>query len=369
MTPAERDIAFMRAALALARRGLGRAAPNPSVAALVVDTSRDPPVMLGRGVTASGGRPHAEDIAVVQAGSAARGATLYVTLEPCARRSERWFGPSCTDLILVSGIARVVIAGADPSPFAAGEGATRLRAAGVTVEEGLLAAEAARVNQGHCQRVRLNRPFTRVKLARTADGFAATPDRRPLAITGEATRAHVHRLRADVEALVTGIGTVLADDPLLDVRLPGMAEFSPLRVILDSEARLPADSRIARDAGRVPVLLATAEPERARATLAGTKVEIAAMPRGPGGLDLPALFGLLAARGITRAMVEAGPTLAGAVAEAGYCDELVLLTGPAHVGSGLAAIAPPLAGWLSAAHCEESRMIGPDRLEIFVGGA
>jgi diaminohydroxyphosphoribosylaminopyrimidine deaminase/5-amino-6-(5-phosphoribosylamino)uracil reductase len=357
----------MRAALALARRGLGRTAPNPSVAALVVDPRRDPPVMLGRGVTAPGGRPHAEDLALAQAGAAARGATLYVTLEPCARRSARWYGPSCTDLILASGIARVVVAGADPSPFAAGEGAARLRAAGIVVEEGVLADEAARLNQGHCQRVRLNRPFTRVKLAMTADGFAATPDRRPLAITGEAARGHVHRLRADVDALVTGIGTVLADDPLLDVRLPGMAEFSPLRVILDTEARIVADLRIIRDAARVPVLVLTAAPDRAAAVLAGGAAEIAAVPRGADGrLDLDACFGLLAARGITRAMVEAGPALAEAVAAAGHCDEFVRLTGPEAAGAGLPATGPALAAWLAAAERIETRFWGADYAETFV---
>lgn len=357
----------MRAALALARRGLGRTAPNPSVAALVVDESGTVPIMLGRGVTAPGGRPHAEDMAIVQAGAGARGATLYVTLEPCARRSERWFGLSCTDLVLLSGIRRVVIAGADPSPFAAGEGAQRLRAHGIAVEEGLLADEAARLNQGHCQRVRLNRPFIRIKLAMTADGFAATADRRPLAITGGDARAFVHRLRADVDAIVTGIGTVLADDPMLDVRLPGMAEFSPLRVVLDTGARINPQARIVRDAGRVPVLLMTAEPDRALERLAGSAVEVAALPRAGRSLDLGAAFGLLGARGITRAMLEAGPTLADALAAQGLCDELVRLTGPDKAASGLPAIGPALEEWLAHAAQETTRMIGADRLDVFRG--
>lgn len=360
------DVVFMRAALALARRGLGRTAPNPSVAALVVDERCSPPVMLGRGVTAPKGRPHAEAIAIAQAGDAARGATLYVTLEPCARRSERHFGPSCTEIILTSGISRVVIGASDPSPFAAGEGATRLRAAGIAVEEGVLGHEAAALNRGHCQRVRLNRPFVRVKLAQTADGFAAAADRKPLAITGEETRAYVHRLRADADALITGIGTVLADDPLLDVRLPGMADWSPLRVVVDTHGRIAPDARLVADAARVPVLIATAAPETVRAKLGdGPGIEVIAIPKTVEQLDLTALLGALAARGITRVLVEAGPTLANAFASAGLCDELILLTGPAKAGTGLPAIGAALAEWRAHADMLETRQIGADMLTLF----
>lgn len=360
----------MRAALALARRGLGRTAPMPSVAALVVDERREPPVVIGRGVTARGGRPHAEAIALDQAGAGARGATIYVTLEPCARRSERVYGPSCTERILEAGIARVVIGAADPSPFAAGEGAARLRAAGVAVEDGVLGPEAASLNRGHCQRVRLNRPFTRLKLARTADGFAATPDRRPLAITGEAARSYVHRLRADADAIITGVGTVLADDPLLDVRLPGMADWSPLRVVLDTNGRIDPAARLIADAPRVPVLIATATPQTVRAKLnAREGVEVIAIPKDGAHLDLAAIMGALAARGITRVMVEAGPVLSEAFARAGLLDEAVILTGPEKAGQGLPAIGPGLAEWLAGTDIREDRMIGPDRVGIFLKGA
>lgn len=370
MTGKDQDEAFMRAALALARRGLGRTAPNPSVAALVVDATRDPPVVLGRGLTAPHGRPHAEAIALAAAGDKARGATVYVTLEPCARRSVHYDGPSCTEQLLNARVARVVIAAADPSPFASGEGAARLRAAGIDVMEGVLAAEAAELNRGHCQRVRLNRPFVRVKLARTEDGVAGTVDRRPLAITGEMARARVHRMRSDVEAIVTGIGTALADDPMLDVRLPGMESFSPLRVVLDTEGRVTPDLRLIRDAARVPVVIATAEPEKVRERLAGMRgVEVLGIPRGEGGLDLPALFGALAARGITRVMVEAGPTLANAVAKDGFCDELALFTGGKPVGAGLPAIGSDLAGWLARSRLVSESIIGADRLAIHSGGA
>lgn len=361
--PSARDEAFMQAALALARRGLGRTAPNPSVAALIVDENRTPPVVLGRGVTAPGGRPHAEAIALEQAGEAARGVTLYVTLEPCSRRSTQGFGLSCTDHILESGIARVVIGGTDASPLAAGEGAARLRAAGITVEEGVLADEAGQLNIGHATRMRLGRPFIQVKLARTPDGFAGTADRRPLAITGEEARAFVHRLRASADALVTGIGTVLADDPLLDCRLPGMAEYSPLRVVLDSHARLPATCRLVKDAARMPVLVATAEPEALQSPIGQPAgLDILAVPKAGHHLDLHALFAALSARGITRVMIEAGPELANAIAVAGLCDELVLLTGSNPVGQGLLAIGPALAKWIEAADITEERQIGADTM-------
>lgn len=369
MTSKARDESFMRAALALARRGLGRTAPNPSVAALVVDESREPPVVLGRGLTAPHGRPHAEAIALAAAGEKARGATVYVTLEPCARRSVHYDGPSCTEQLLNARVARVVIAAADPSPFASGDGAARLRAAGIEVVEGVLAGEAGELNRGHCQRMRLHRPFVRIKLARSADGFAGTADGRPLAITGPEARARVHRMRSDVEAIVTGISTVLADDPMLDVRLPGMAGFSPVRVVLDTDGRIGPALRLIGDAARVPVVIATAEPGRVRDRLAGARgVEVLAVPRGEGGLDLAAVFGALAARGITRVMVEAGPTLANAVAKAGFCDELALFTGDKPAGAGLPAIGPDLAGWLARSARVSEADVGADKLAIHSGG-
>lgn len=361
MHPAS-DEAWMRAALALARRGLGRTAPMPSVAAMVIDERHDPPLVLGRGRTSPGGRPHAEANALDQAGAAARGATMVVTLEPCARRSQRVYGPSCTERILEAGIARVVIAAADPSPFAAGEGVARLEQAGILVVHGVLAAEARKLTLGHALRITENRPEIIVKLAQTADGFAATADRRPLAITGEATRAAVHRLRASVDAIVTGIGTVLADNPRLDVRLPGLARQSPLRVVLDSDGRMPEGAAMLATAGANPVLVATAEPTALAARLGETPgLEIMPMPRDvAGGLDLAALFAALAARGITRVLVEAGPTLAAACAAAGFIDELLLFTSPQRIGAGLPALPPPLALWRDAAACTEERAFGPD---------
>ncbi|MCU0818649.1 MAG: bifunctional diaminohydroxyphosphoribosylaminopyrimidine deaminase/5-amino-6-(5-phosphoribosylamino)uracil reductase RibD [Beijerinckiaceae bacterium] len=384
MMRALRDEAFMRAAIALARRGVGRTWPNPSVAALVVDESVEPPVLRGRGRTAHGGRPHAEANAVAEAGEGARGATMYVTLEPCARRSQRVFGPSCTEIILASGIRRVVIGASDPSPFASGEGTAALRAAGLEVVTGICEAEAREVTRGHCLRVSSHRPFVTLKLAQTQDGFAGTADRRPLAITGVEAQAHVHRLRSIHDALITGIGTVLADDPRLDVRLPGMAGMSPMRVVLDTEGRIPARARILSEAPTAPVMILSAKERthfqsHLNQSVSGANpsandgtqpVEILGIPKGEDGhLDLAAALGALAARGLTRVMVEAGPTLANAFAKSGFIDRLELLTGANAIGNGFPAIGPDLAGWIAKAHLGSERKLGPDRLQIFEGQA
>ncbi|MBN8532532.1 MAG: bifunctional diaminohydroxyphosphoribosylaminopyrimidine deaminase/5-amino-6-(5-phosphoribosylamino)uracil reductase RibD [Rhizobiales bacterium] len=359
------DEALMSAAIALARRGLGRTWPNPSVAALVVDDSVDPPIMLGRGITAPGGRPHAEANAVMAAGSAARDATMIVTLEPCAQRSQRVFGPSCTEIILESGIRRVVIGASDPSPFASGEGAQRLREAGLEVVTGVLETEAHAVTLGHCLRVAKNRPFITLKLAQTADGFAGTSDRRSLVITGDETRAFVHGLRARHDAILTGIGTVLADDPRLDVRLPGMEDMSPLRVVLDTEGRMPTEARMLSNRFAKTLIL-SAKPQNLHLTRNDQNIEIIAIPPdGSGRLDLQAALGALAAMGVTRLMVEAGPTLAETLAEAALIDEFVLLTGPARAGNGLPAIGPSLAQWREKAQLTRSRKVGGDLCEIF----
>lgn len=359
------DESLMRAAIALARHGLGRTWPNPAVAALVVDDSVDPPVMLGRGRTSPGGRPHAEANAVAAAGASARGATMIVTLEPCARRSQRVFGPSCTEIILESGIRRVVIGAADPSPFASGEGAARLREAGIEVVTGVLEAEARAVTHGHCLRVSENRPYVTLKLAQTTDGFAGSADRKPLAITGEETRAFVHGMRARHDAILTGIGTVLADDPRLDVRLPGMADMSPLRVVLDSTGRMPASARMLGDGGK-PVVILCAKPQNLDMIRRPDQVEIVAVPLGEEGhLDLQAALAALAARGLTRVLVEAGPTLAEAFAKAGMIDTAVLLTGPEKAGDGLAGIGPALADWRAKAQLAERRRIVHDICETY----
>ena len=279
------DARFIALALTLGRRGLGNTWPNPAVGAVVVRAG-DEPVILGRGWTQPGGRPHAETEALRRAGAAARGGTLYVTLEPCSH-----FGrtPPCFDAIIAAGIARVVSAIEDPNPQVAGRGHDRLRAAGIAVDVGVGAEEAQRAHAGHIRRVRDRRPHVLLKLALSADDKVALAGRRPVAITGAAARDLVHRMRAQHDAILIGIGTAIADDPELTCRLPGMAFRSPVRVVLDTNLRLPPGSRLARTARETPVWVVAQERclSRRLASAASHVVRIDLTdPDGTGGPDL-----------------------------------------------------------------------------------
>src|SRR6202161_1327677 len=240
------DQRFMQLALTLGRRGQGRTWPNPAVGAVAVKDG----VIVGRGWTQPGGRPHAEPVALAQAGAAARGATLYVTLEPCSHIGK---SPPCADAVIAAGIARVVSAIEDPHPEGAGAGHARRRAAGITVDIGLCAAEAARDHAGHFRRVRDQRPHVILKLAVSADDKIGAAGGKPVAITGEAAKARVHLLRAQCDAILVGIGTVRADDPLLTCRLPGMSARSPVRVVLDRTLRIPGTSRLGAFGRKAPL--------------------------------------------------------------------------------------------------------------------
>src|SRR3982074_3378237 len=239
------DQRFMELALTLGRRGQGRSWPNPAVGAVVV---RDG-IIVGRGWTQPGGRPHAEPEALKRAGEAARGATLYVTLEPCSHIGK---SPPCADAIIAAGIARVVSAIEDPNPEVAGQGHAKLRAAGIAVDIGLGAAEAARDHAGHFRRIRDKRPHVILKLAVSSDGKIGTAGRKPVAITGEAARTRVHLLRAQCDHIMVGIGPALADRPLLTCRLPGMAAQSPVRVVLDRSLRISGTRRLVHSARETP---------------------------------------------------------------------------------------------------------------------
>src|SRR3984893_2143408 len=261
MTPAmtsAQEARFMALALALGRRGHGRTWPNHAVGAVV---ARDT-VIIGRGWTQPGGRPHAETEALRRAGAAARGATLYVTLEPCSHHGKT---PPCADAIVAAGVTRVVSALQDPNPEVAGHGHGRLRAAGIAVEVGLGAEQARRDHAGHLRRMRDGRTHVTLKLAVSADHRAGLAGRRPAAITGEPARARVHRLRAMNDAILVGIGTVLADDPQLTCRLPGMEAGSPVRVVLDARLRLPPGSALATSARATPVWVVSAPDAPAEA--------------------------------------------------------------------------------------------------------
>jgi diaminohydroxyphosphoribosylaminopyrimidine deaminase/5-amino-6-(5-phosphoribosylamino)uracil reductase len=328
------DERFMALALALGRRGLGRTWPNPAVGAVVVKDG----VIVGRGWTQDGGRPHAEVEALRRAGEAARGATLYVTLEPCSHHGK---SPPCADAVIVAGISRVVSALEDPNPEVAGQGHARLRAAGIAVDVGIGAHEARHDHAGHILRFTKGRPHVLLKLAISADGKAAAAGRKPVAITGEAARDRVHLLRAQSDAIIVGIGTALADDPMLTCRLPGMAKYSPVRVIADSTLRLPLNSRLVQSAHDVPVwaLAGMRAPQQAEADLVARGVEVLRSPNSADPLDLKDALEFLAAKGITRLMVEGGPTLAAAFLAADLVDEAVLLHSSKVVGAeGLEAL-------------------------------
>ena len=331
------DQRFMQLALTLGRRGQGQTWPNPAVGAVVV---RDG-VIVGRGWTQPGGRPHAEPEALGRAGEAARGATLYVTLEPCSHVGK---SPPCADAIIAAGAARVVSAIEDPNPEVAGQGHTRLRAAGIAVDIGPGAAEAAHDHAGHFRRVRDQRPHLILKLAVSSDDRIGAANRKPVAISGDAARARVHLLRAQCDAVLVGIGTVLADDPLLTCRLPGMAARSPVRVVLDRTLRLPATARLVHSARETPLWVMTSEPAEAPAAIklgaAGARVigvPAAASPQP--GLDWPAVLRELAGRGVTRLLVEGGARVASSLVAAGLVDEVWLLRGPDAIGAdGVAAL-------------------------------
>ncbi len=330
------DRRFMQLALTLGRRGQGQVWPNPAVGAVVV---RDG-VIVGRGWTQPGGRPHAEPEALARAGEAARGATLYVTLEPCSHVGKT---PPCADAVIASGMVRVVSAIEDPNPEVAGQGHARLRAAGIAVDIGLGAAEAARDHAGHFRRVRDKRPHVILKLAVSSDDKIAAAGHKPVAISGEAAKARVHLLRAQCDAILVGIGTVQADDPLLTCRLPGMEARSPVRVVLDRSLRISGTSRLVRSARETPLWVMTSSLAEAPAAMklgaAGAQVLRVATTSVPSGLDLPAVLHELAGKGITRLLVEGGARVASSFVAAGLVDEIWLLRGPDPIGAdGVAAL-------------------------------
>jgi diaminohydroxyphosphoribosylaminopyrimidine deaminase / 5-amino-6-(5-phosphoribosylamino)uracil reductase len=354
----------MALALTLGRRGLGRTWPNPAVGAVIVKNG----VVAGRGWTQSGGRPHAEVEALGRAGEAARGATLYVTLEPCSHHGKT---PPCADAIIAAGITRVVSALEDPNPKVAGEGHARLAAAGIAVDIGIGAEEARRDHAGHIRRVRDGRPHVALKLAISADGKVAAAGRRPIAITGAEVRDRVHLMRAQSDAIMVGIGTVMADDPLLTCRLPGMEKDSPVRVVLDGDLRLPASSRLARTAREVPVwLIAGADaPSANEQTLAVAGVDIVRMPDRNGQFGISTVLKRLAERGITRLMVEGGAMLAASLVAADLVDEAVLFRSARIVGAdGVDALEDlPLTALTSSPRLDRVRSepLGADIWEVF----
>lgn len=330
------DLRHMRAALALASRGLGTTWPNPAVGCVLV---RDG-VVVGRGFTQPGGRPHAETVALAAAGSAARGATAYVSLEPCSHHGKT---PPCADALVEAGVTRVVVACEDPDPRVSGRGVARLRAAGIPVTAGVCAAEGWRLNQGFFNRILHDRPLFTLKLATTLDGRIAVHTGESKWITGETARAWGHVLRARNDAIMVGIRTALADNPELTCRLPGLEHRSPLRVVVDSRLRLPLTGRLVAGAGVHPTWVVTRnDHDRQRAeALKGCGVELITVEPDSAGLpDIALAAGELARRGVTRVLVEGGATLHASLLRAGLADRLEWFRAAGVIGGdGVAAVA------------------------------
>jgi len=361
------DRRFMQLALTLGRRGLGNTWPNPAVGAVIVKDG----VIVGRGWTQPGGRPHAEVEALRRAGEAARGATLYVTLEPCSHFGK---SPPCADAVVAAGISRVVSAIEDPNPEVAGQGHARLRAAGIAVDVGLGAAEALRDHAGHIRRIRDGRPHVILKLAVSPDDKIGAAGRKAVAVTGEAVRSRVHLLRAQCDAVLVGIGTVLSDDPELTCRLPGMIGQSPVRVVLDRALRLPGTTKLVHSARATPVWVMTSDLSEAPAAmkLGAAGVQVMRAPTTttpPPGLDLKSVLRTLAGKGITRLMVEGGARIAASFVSADLVDEVWLFRGSHEIGDdGVPALdALPLSGITGSPvlNVRASETFGDETLTIY----
>jgi diaminohydroxyphosphoribosylaminopyrimidine deaminase / 5-amino-6-(5-phosphoribosylamino)uracil reductase len=360
--PEADDARFMALALTLGRRGLGNTWPNPAVGAVVVKDGK----IIGRGWTQPGGRPHAEALALKRAGKAARGATLYVTLEPCSHEGKT---PPCADAVLRAGIARVVSAAEDPNPEVAGQGHERLRGKNVAVEVGLDAEEARRAHAGHFRRIRDGRPHVLLKVAVSSDGKAGAAGRQPAAITGAEARQQVFLVRAQSDAILVGLGTVMADNPSLTSRLPGLRERSPIRVVLDAQLRVPLSMNVVSTARENPTWIFAAPQASAMAEkiLRDKGVEVFRVAAKDGKLDLAQVLKVLAERGITRLMVEGGPRVAASFVSADLVDEAVVFHGPNAIGrEGIDALEGlPLSALTTHLQPVDTASFGPDTAETF----
>ncbi|QRI64682.1 bifunctional diaminohydroxyphosphoribosylaminopyrimidine deaminase/5-amino-6-(5-phosphoribosylamino)uracil reductase RibD [Shinella sp. PSBB067] len=322
------DRRFMAAAIRLSRRNLGLTSTNPSVACLIV---RDG-VIVGSAVTAPGGRPHAETQALSEAGAAARGATAYVTLEPCSHHGKT---PPCSEALIAAGVARVVVAVTDPDERVAGRGLAMLRDAGIKVETGVLEEAGREALAAYLARQTRKQPHVTLKLAVSADGMLGRLGEGQAAITGPVSRGQVHVLRAETDAILVGIGTALADDPELTCRLPGLEARSPVRIVLDPRLELPPASKLAQTARTVPVIVVTERDDRddpafvaRQAALEALGVEVLICdPR-----KLGALLTALATRGISSLLVEGGARTAGSFLDAGLVDRILLFSGVVTLG-------------------------------------
>lgn len=321
------DLSHMRSALALARRGLGATWPNPSVGCVIVNRGR----VVGRGFTAPGGRPHAEPRALEMAGAAARGATAYVTLEPCCHWGKT---PPCTDALIDAGIARVVIAATDPDARVNSQGVARLRDAGIETDVGLLEREAREILAGFIQRTTTGRPLMTLKLATTLDGKIATHAGESQWITGPEARRMAHAIRGRQDAILVGVGTVLADNPELTCRIPGYEKRPIVRIVADSHLRTPLTAKLVATARETPtwMLIRHGTDATRQKAFVAAGVKILEIPAASAGIDIAAALQALGKEGITRLMCEGGGQIAAALLRADLVDRVAWFHAPAAMG-------------------------------------
>ena len=336
---AEFDRRMMAAALRLGRRNLGQTHPNPAVGCVIVRTEGGEPVVVGRGWTAVGGRPHAEKQALKEAGARAEGATAYVTLEPCAHKGRV---KPCSEALVAAKVARVVTALTDPDPRTQGKGHALLEEAGIAVTTGVLAEEAARAHSGHIQRITKGRPHVTLKLAVSADGMIGTRGGGRMIVTGAEAFSAVQAMRTEFDLVMVGMGTVLVDNPRLTVRLPGLSGRSPTRVILDASARLSLESNLVQTARDVPLIVVVGPqaPEVNKSALAAAGATIVPVDAASGGIDLRQALEALAGKGFSRVFAEGGAEVAASLVAGDLIDEVVIFRAPVVVGpNGVRALA------------------------------
>jgi diaminohydroxyphosphoribosylaminopyrimidine deaminase / 5-amino-6-(5-phosphoribosylamino)uracil reductase len=357
------DSTFMRRAIRLAERGRGLASPNPPVGAVVVRDGK----VVSQGFHRGPGTAHAEVEAIQAAAEATRGATLYVTLEPCAHQGRT---PPCAPQVIAAGFSRVVVGTTDPNPLVDGRGIGALRQAGIDVETGVLEGDAERLVQSFSKYIRTKRPFVTVKIAVSLDGKVAAADGSSQWITGPTARRDSHRMRAGADAVLVGIGTVLRDDPQLTVRLRGYRGRQPLRVVLDSSCRTPLGAKVLGD--EAPTLIVTTDKatQEAEAALRTAGAEVLRLPARDGRVDLTGVLETLGHREVTDLLIEGGPTVIGDVVERSLADRYLFYVAPKLLGSGgpgaVAALVAPTISDARELRVESVRHIGADlRIEAY----
>ena len=366
---AELDRRLMAAALRLGRRNLGHTGTNPSVGALIVQRDSGGPRIVGRGWTAIGGAPHAETEALMEAGEEARGATAYVTLEPCAHQGRT---PPCADALVAAGIGRLVTTMTDPDPRVSGRGLSILKSAGIEVTNGVMEAEATIIHGGHIRRVTDGRPWITLKLAISADGMIGRREGERMMVSGQPAIDRVHAMRTEYDGIMVGIGTVVVDNPRLTSRGPIETPSQPTRIVLDTEAQISLDANLVETAREVPFwLMVSEDADRDRVTaLEAAGVVVKRVGTGTGGLDLNQVFARLAEDGLSRVLVEGGAQLAASLISSDLADEVDFFRAPVVIGpEGVRALAGQALSAVDRSpryRLFDDAMVGEDRLRRFV---